>query len=398
MPRLAKLATGVSKRGKSFVLRYKADGVTVRKSFGTIAEANDLAARVRLLRATGDHLPKSAKEAARAAEGRPGGNAAFPALLTELTAAYLNDQRQNVEREAATAPGTGYKHDGGKILSNLESRFKPVDIYFRGRAAESIQAFEIEDFLKSLHKSNGTMNRYKTTLSSVYEYAKKRKQVSHNPVRDVKRMKEILGVPRYMTAEEEDSLRAVIRGWIADTPETNPVRRLLLGEHLNELTIASQTGMRKGNQYALRWKDDINLELRLIILPNTKTGKPHVIPMTDSVAEALKDQQRIQSEISRLRGPASEQVRMRMDGRVFLIRENREWFALAKKEAGIRDLNWHQLSRHTAGSRLAMAGANQKTIQTVLGHATIVMSGRYTHLSPDHVQSVMQSALDSRRG
>jgi site-specific recombinase XerD len=84
---------------------------------------------------------------------------------------------------------------------------------------------------------------------------------------------------------------------------------------------------------------------------------------------------------------------MKLDGRVFTIRENREWFEKAKREAGITDLGWHQLSRHTAGSRLAANNANQKVIQEVLGHKTIAMSARYTHLSKAHVSSEMNAAL-----
>jgi hypothetical protein len=99
--------------------------------------------------------------------------------------------------------------------------------------------------------------------------------------------------------------------------------RLELGDHPNEITVGSQTGMRKGNQYALTWPD-INFKLRLITLPDTKTGVPHTVPMTDGVYEALKDQQDIQARMQELRGDR-ETKRMKLDGRVFTIRENREW-------------------------------------------------------------------------
>jgi site-specific recombinase XerD len=79
--------------------------------------------------------------------------------------------------------------------------------------------------------------------------------------------------------------------------------------------------------------------------------------------------------------------------RVFTIRENREWFEKTKREAGITDLGWHQLSRHTAGSRLAANNANQRLIQEVPGHKTIAMSTRYTHRSKAHVSSEMNAAL-----
>ena len=58
----------------------------------------------------------------------------------------------------------------------------------------------------------------------------------------------------------------------------------------NEITIGSQTGMRKGKQYALTWVDT-SFRLRLITLSDTKTGVPHTVPTTEDLYTALKDQQ-----------------------------------------------------------------------------------------------------------
>jgi integrase len=151
-----------------------------------------------------------------------------------------------------------------------------------------------------------------------------------------------------------------------------------LREHVNEITLGSQTGMRKGNQYALEWPD-IDIDLRLVTLPDTKNGSPHTVPMTDDVFDALTDQDAIQARMRELRGGKITK-RMKLDGRVFTITENREWFEKAKKQAKVKGLGWHQLSRHRAGSRLASNNANPKVIQEVLGHKTIAMSGRYAHL------------------
>ena len=90
------------------------------------------------------------------------------------------------------------------------------------------------------------MNRYKTTLSAVYEFAKERKLLVSNPVREVKRYQEVLGLPRWMNETEEDRIRKVVQNWINQTPAEYHIARLLLREHLNEITLASQTGMRKG--------------------------------------------------------------------------------------------------------------------------------------------------------
>lgn len=278
---------------------------------------------------------------------------------------------------------------------NPPQRVGAIKEAFGERSAMSLQPHEIKDWLISLGLAAATLNRYKSTLSAVYAYAKERKLVDFNPCRDIPHFTVTLGHPRWMSDAEEDKLRAVLERWIAETPEDYEMTRLDFREHPNEITIGSQTGMRKGNQYALKWAD-INFRLRLITLPDTKTGVPHTVPMTDDVYAALKDQQAIQARMHEVRGD-KQTKRMKLDGRVFTIRENREWFDKAKREAGIRDLGWHQLSRHTAGSRLAANNANQKVIQEVLGHKTIAMSARYTHLSKAHVWSEMNAALSRSR-
>jgi site-specific recombinase XerD len=45
-------------------------------------------------------------------------------------------------------------------------------------------------------------------------------------------------------------------------------------------------------------------------------------------------------------------------------------------------LGWHAL-RHTFASHLVMRGAPVKAVQELLGRASIEMTMRYTHLSPD---------------
>ena len=56
---------------------------------------------------------------------------------------------------------------------------------------------------------------------------------------------------------------------------------------------------------------------------------------------------------------------------------------LVKSSAGLTDFRFHDL-RHTAASYLAMNGAGLREIADILGHKTLAMVMRYSHLTEDH--------------
>jgi site-specific recombinase XerD len=62
------------------------------------------------------------------------------------------------------------------------------------------------------------------------------------------------------------------------------------------------------------------------------------------------------------------------------------------KRAGLRRIGWHAL-RHTFASHLVMRGVPLKAVQELMGHATIEMTMRYAHLSPDVRRSAVQMLL-----
>ena len=60
-------------------------------------------------------------------------------------------------------------------------------------------------------------------------------------------------------------------------------------------------------------------------------------------------------------------------------------FKHAARASGLPEARFHDL-RHTFGSHMAMAGVDLRTIQDLMGHATIQSTLIYAHLSPAHLQ------------
>jgi integrase len=61
----------------------------------------------------------------------------------------------------------------------------------------------------------------------------------------------------------------------------------------------------------------------------------------------------------------------------------RRSFNTVRTKAGLEDVHLHDL-RHTAASHLLMAGVDLRTLAEILGHKTLQMVLRYTHLLNDH--------------
>jgi hypothetical protein len=57
------------------------------------------------------------------------------------------------------------------------------------------------------------------------------------------------------------------------------------------------------------------------------------------------------------------------------------------REAGMNSTDF-KILRQTYASHLVMKGVDIRTVQKLLGHHSIKMTEKYSHLDPDHLQSV----------
>lgn len=142
--------------------------------------------------------------------------------------------------------------------------------------------------------------------------------------------------------------------------------------------ISLHCGLRFGEIAALR-RADLDFAARTIFVRDPKGGRDRFAYMTDAVFAALKD--------LAVDAPAALLFPTQNGG---VMREKHDTFdnvvAALEFNRGITDRRqrvvFHTL-RHTFASWLARGGEGQTVIAEMLGHSSLEMSRRYTHLMPD---------------
>jgi integrase len=233
---------------------------------------------------------------------------------------------------------------------------KRLKIYFSGKLLDEITPLDIEKFKAQAIKevSQATVNRALALLSSMFNRATSWKRFSGiNPVKGIRFYKE-QGRLRYLEKEEIAKLIDNCNG------------------HLKSIvTVALFTGMRKSEILNLKWRD-VDFNHDIIYLYQTKNGEKREVPMNALVKSAL---------IKVEKNPDSQYIfANRRGGPYTNIRKS---FFTALTKCDIINFRFHDL-RHTFASQLAMAGVDINTIRELMGHKSLKMTLRYSHLSPDH--------------
>jgi integrase len=209
-----------------------------------------------------------------------------------------------------------------------------------------------------------TINRHFAFLRHVLMIALQDGKLTRNPVSGVKFFPEANRV-RFFSDDELRHLHGLI------DPSNWKV-----------VAFALETGLRRSEQFQLRW-EHISFESRTLTIPLPKGGRTRHVPLSQDALVILRSLDSFLS--SPWVFPGLKSTLQPMDSRAFLRRA----FEPALKKAGMQDASWHTL-RHTTASRLVMAGVPLPTVKEVLGHRDIQTTLRYAHLAPSHIQAAME--------
>jgi len=274
------------------------------------------------------------------------------------------------------------------IKTEQRTRFKEfADIYARdyGKNKKSWETTDIH-YLKRLTPFFGNKYLHEITPQLVQKYQSLR--------RNQKNYKKKLPAPSYINRELA-CLKCLFKCAVEwGYAKENPVKKVKFAKENNErvrflekselvklldcsdeafkpaLMLAVNTGMRYSEMQYLKWKD-VDFQRGVITLRDTKNGETRQVPMNKTVRDTLSVLPHNNSEAY---------VFCKKDGNPYNFRSP---FLRAVKKAGIKDFRFHDL-RHTAASYLVMKGIDLNTVREILGHKTLEMTLRYSHLSPEH--------------
>jgi integrase len=147
---------------------------------------------------------------------------------------------------------------------------------------------------------------------------------------------------------------------------------------VSDITLLSlHAGLRASEIFGLTW-GDLDFQHTLILVKDTKSGDNRHVPMTEEVKKMLE---------GRLKGKPGELV---FSGRVGAITSISRTFDRVVESLGLnqgvkdRRLRFvFHSCRHTYASWLVQSGVDLYAVAKLLGHKTIVMTERYSHLSPE---------------
>jgi integrase len=128
----------------------------------------------------------------------------------------------------------------------------------------------------------------------------------------------------------------------------------------------------------LRW-DEVDFDRAQILVRTSKNGESRHVEMNGLLVETLRQLER---------RPQNPYVFGSREGNPY--NDIRKSFKSALAAAGITDFRFHDL-RHTFASHLVMNGVDVMTVKELLGHKTIQMTLRYSHLSQGHKKKAVET-------
>jgi len=267
------------------------------------------------------------------------------------------------------------------------------------RSLTDINPLDVERFIAKRKKQGrmaSTINRDVGDLRCALNKAEEWGLLDFNPACGIAKLAEPDREPRFLTHTESQRLMSCLK----QRDEDIRVARRSHNEYLqarslrlfpdmdacsypDKLTpiihLALNTGMRRGEIFALKWRRiDFSNKRLTVDGASSKTGKSRIIELNRTAMSVLFGWRGSAKTLGFAITDMSYVFQNDQGKKLTHIR--RSWGRL-RKLADLEDFRFHDF-RHTFASNLVMADVPLNTVRDLLGHSSIEMTLKYAHLSP----------------
>jgi integrase/recombinase XerC len=281
--------------------------------------------------------------------------------LPVLVAAF----REHLEVEKRSSPHTvrGYMHDVQAILAFAEGKG-------RRPLATSLDVVLVRSWLASLfeHNDAATIARKLSSVRAFLRFCKRRGVVGENPAALLSPPKGKRALPHFLTVEQAGAL---VEAPVADGASPERLRDAAM------LEVLYGCGLRVSECVGLDLGDVDAEEVRVRA---GKGRKDRVVPLGEKAAQAIAAWLSARPALS----PDGQQLFVSARGKRLDPRVARRMLDAHALRAGVGKTHPHAL-RHSYATHLLGSGADLRSIQELLGHASLKTTARYAHVNVEYL-------------
>ncbi|MGX7419290.1 tyrosine recombinase XerC [Carnobacterium gallinarum] len=222
--------------------------------------------------------------------------------------------------------------------------------------------------------SRNTISRKISSLRAFYQFLLKNEVMADNPFSYVNLKKKALRLPRFFYEKEMDALFAAVKG-----DEPLDIRNEAL------LEVLYGTGIRVTECRNIQIQD-IDFELG-VLLVHGKGNKERYVPFGHYAAVAMQNYLKLSRQVLMDKYHKNHDylfinhygAQITATGIEYVLNQ------VIKKSSLTSEINPHML-RHTFATHLLNNGADMRTVQELLGHASLSSTQIYAHVTKEHLQ------------
>jgi len=294
------------------------------------------------------------------------------------------------ERNASEHTVVNYRRDIGMFCEIVwgEAARPPYDW-------ASVDRFSARRFLVWFQKREmapATTGRRLSALRSFFKFLLREEYVAQNPFAGLSLPKKGDYLPKILSVEEVGRLLAAPARYAAEHPVRDPIKRLwaeyVVARDAAVLEMLYGTGMRVGELAGLA-EDRIDL-LGGTVRVRGKGKKERLCPLGDPAIGALRKNLSLRENVWMRTGrrTAGSPLFLNRDGGVLSARSIERMMKKYVLYCGLdAELTPHSL-RHSFATHLLDAGADLRSVQELLGHASLSTTQIYTHISVERLKEV----------